>query len=121
MGWFVFSLFECVLLAFGHGLPIWVPMMFLGGLIEPLLNGSNQGIWQAKVAPDLQGRVFTARRLIVWFTNPISPIIGGTLADFLLEPAMKNQASDFLVSSRRLRVRDPEAVCRSLILSADLA
>ena len=59
----------------------------------PLINGSNQAIWQAKVAPDVQGRVFSARRLIAWFTNPISPIIGGTLADFVLEPAMKAQTS----------------------------
>jgi hypothetical protein len=37
----------------------------------------------------VQGRVFSARRLIAWLTNPISPIIGGTLSDFVLEPAMK--------------------------------
>jgi hypothetical protein len=54
-----------------------------------LVNTSNQTIWQSKVAPDAQGRVFSARRLIAWFTNPITPIIGGTLADFVLEPAMK--------------------------------
>jgi hypothetical protein len=28
--------------------------------------------------------------LIAWFANPISPIIGGTLADFVLEPAMRS-------------------------------
>jgi len=54
-----------------------------------LVNGSNQAIWQSKVAPDLQGRVFSARRLIAWITNPISPIIAGTLADFVLEPAAR--------------------------------
>jgi DHA3 family macrolide efflux protein-like MFS transporter len=27
--------------------------------------------------------------LIAWSTQPIAPIIGGTLADFVLEPAMK--------------------------------
>ena len=63
-----------------------VLMEMIGG---PLINSSNQAIWQAKVAPDVQGRVFSARRLIAWFTNPISPIIAGTLADFVLEPAMK--------------------------------
>jgi len=41
----------------------------------------------------VQGRVFTARRLIAWSTQPISPLIGGTLADFVLEPAMKNGGS----------------------------
>ena len=41
----------------------------------------------------MQGRVFSARRLIAWFTNPISPIIAGTLADFVLEPAMRTDSS----------------------------
>jgi hypothetical protein len=90
----------------GHGLPIWDPGCFLSGLFIPLVNGSNQAIWQAKVAPDLQGRVFSARRLIAWFTNPISPIIGGTLSDFVLEPAMKTQSSRILSFLRAfLRVR----------------
>ena len=44
---------------------------------------------QSKVAPDLQGRVFSARRLIAWLTNPISPLIGGVLVDFVLEPAAR--------------------------------
>jgi hypothetical protein len=26
--------------------------------------------------------------MIAWFTNPISPLIGGLLADYVLEPAM---------------------------------
>jgi len=93
LGWMVSSIFGSVIFGFGRGLPVWIPAILLGGLFGPLINGSNQAIWQAKVAPDLQGRVFSARRLIAWFTNPISPIIGGTLADFVLEPAMKAQNS----------------------------
>jgi hypothetical protein len=54
-----------------------------------LIDGSNQAIWQAKVAPDLQGRVFSARMLIAWVTNPISPLIAGLLGDYVLEPAMR--------------------------------
>ncbi len=73
------------------GLPLWIPFMVLTTLVIPLINTSNQSIWQSKVAPDVQGRVFSARRLIAWVTSPISPIIGGTLADFVLEPAMKTQ------------------------------
>jgi MFS family permease len=70
-------------------LPIWLIGITVGWLFIPIINGSNQAIWQAKVAPDVQGRVFSARRLIAWFTNPIAPIIAGTLADFVLEPAMR--------------------------------
>jgi len=77
--------------AFGTvtGLPLWITFSALFAFVIPLVNTSNQALWQAKVAPDLQGRVFSARRLIAWFTQPISPIIGGTLADFVMEPAMQ--------------------------------
>ena len=70
------------------GLPVWMAGMIFGALVSPLIDSSNQSIWQAKVAPDVQGRVFSARRLIAWMTNPISPVIGGALADYVLEPSM---------------------------------
>ncbi len=72
----------------GQALPVWIITSVLASLVGPLINASNQSIWMAKVAPDVQGRVFSARRLIAWSTQPISPIIAGTLADFVLEPAM---------------------------------
>jgi DHA3 family macrolide efflux protein-like MFS transporter len=93
LGWMLSSLGASIIFGLGHDLTVWIPAVLFGGLFVPLVNASNQAIWQAKVAPDLQGRVFSARRLIAWFTNPISPIIGGTLADFVLEPAMKAQNS----------------------------
>ena len=93
LGWAYSGLIGTTLLGLKYGLPLWIPVMILGSLSMPLINGSNQAIWQAKVAPDLQGRVFSARRLIAWFANPISPIIGGTLADFVLEPAMRTQSA----------------------------
>ncbi len=88
LGWILCGL-SMAMLGFGSNLPMWVAFMLLNMLLVPLINTSNQSIWQAKVAPDVQGRVFSARRLIAWFTNPISPIIAGTLADFVLEPSMQ--------------------------------
>lgn len=87
-GWMISGLGMAILGLTG-GLPTWLIGMVIGAIVIPLVNGSNQAIWQAKVAPDVQGRVFSARRLIAWFTNPISPIIAGTLADFVLEPQMR--------------------------------
>ena len=92
-GWMYSGLFGTVIFGLKFGLPAWITGNLRGGLAIPLINGSHQAIWQSKVAPDLQGRVFSARRLIAWFTNPISPIIGGTLADFVLEPAMKSNGA----------------------------
>jgi hypothetical protein len=75
------------------GLPVWIVGVVIASLAGPLMNGSNQAIWQSKVAPDVQGRVFSARRLIAWFAGPISPIIAGSLADFVLEPQMRVTSS----------------------------
>lgn len=91
LGWMISSV-GLMLIGIGQGLPIWLPAMFLTSLVSPLVNTSNQAIWQSKVAPDVQGRVFSARRLIAWFTNPISPIIAGALADFVFEPAMSSNS-----------------------------
>src|SRR5829696_3194765 len=90
-GWIVCSIFLAVI-GIGTTIPVWIVASALSTFFAPLINGSNQAIWQAKVAPDLQGRVFSARRLIAWMTNPISPIIAGTLADYVLEPAMRTQS-----------------------------
>lgn len=92
LGWAI-SAVGLMALGVGQGLIIWLPAIFITELVSPLVNTSNQAIWQAKVAPDVQGRVFSARRLIAWFTNPISPIIAGVLADYVFEPAMRGDTA----------------------------
>jgi uncharacterized repeat protein (TIGR01451 family) len=91
-GWVVSGLLF-TLVGFGQSLPIWAVAAFLGSFMVPIINGSNQAIWQAKVAPDVQGRVFSIRRLIAWFVSPISALLAGPLADLVLEPAMKEGGS----------------------------
>lgn len=89
-GWIISGFFFS-LVGLGTQIPLWVGALALSTILVPLINGSNQAIWQSKVVPDLQGRVFSARTLIAWMTNPISPLIAGTLADYVLEPAMRVQ------------------------------
>lgn len=88
LGWGLSGLSFAVL-GIGQDLSIWIPFFLISMSVSALINTSNQAIWQTKVAPDLQGRVFSARRLIAWFTNPIAPMIAGLLADYVMEPAMK--------------------------------
>jgi MFS family permease len=92
LGWMVTGIGSAIL-GFTGGLPVWIVGVAIASVISPLVNSSNQAIWQAKVAPDVQGRVFSARRLIAWLTNPISPIIAGTLADYVVEPQMRVTSS----------------------------
>ncbi len=83
------SLFGHVFMGVGQVVLIWAFASFARAFFLPLLNGSNQAIWQAKVAPDVQGRVFAARRMIAQITGPLSILLAGPLADRIFEPAMQ--------------------------------
>ena len=78
-----------LVLGIGQTLSFWLVGAFFTMFFIPVLNGSNQAIWQAKVAPDVQGRVFATRRLIAQITGPLAMLTAGPLADQLFEPAMQ--------------------------------
>lgn len=89
LGWIISSMGGMLLLGMGRGLPVWVISAFVGSFLVPVVNSSNQSIWQAKVPPDIQGKVFSARRMIAWLVNPLAALIAGPLADQVMEPAMQ--------------------------------
>lgn len=84
------SIFSQTLMGIGQGVFVWATASFMGQFLIPILNGSNQAIWQAKVAPDVQGRVFAVRRLIAQVTAPFATAVAGPLADNVFEPAMQH-------------------------------
>jgi len=51
------------------GLSKTLTMLIISGLIisipNVIANASSQAIWQSKVSPTLQGRVFSARRVML--------------------------------------------------------
>ncbi|HVF59527.1 MAG TPA: MFS transporter [Thermoanaerobaculia bacterium] len=55
----------------------------------PIVEGCSQAIWQSKVAPDLQGRVFAVRRMVAWSTLPLGYLLAGPLADHVFEPLLR--------------------------------
>ncbi|MCE7984181.1 MAG: MFS transporter [Caldilinea sp. CFX5] len=89
MGMVLSSLLGSFVLGIGQSVPVWLVGAFFAMFFIPVLNGSNQAIWQAKVAPDVQGRVFATRRLIAQITAPLAMLTAGPLADRLFEPAMQ--------------------------------
>lgn len=68
--------------------PGWAAAAFALALFIPVVNGCNQTIWQLKVPPELQGRVFAARRLVAQLSIPLAMLAVGPLADRLFEPAL---------------------------------
>ncbi len=89
LGWILCSLGGQALMGVSQSLPIWLVAGFLWIFFVPLINASNQSIWQAKVEADVQGRVFAARRAIAWLIMPLAQLIAGPLADRVFEPAMQ--------------------------------
>jgi hypothetical protein len=54
----------------------------------PIMAGCNQTIWQVKVPPELQGRVFATRAMIAGSCLPLAYLIAGPLADYIFEPLL---------------------------------
>ena len=71
----------------------WALGAFIMMSFNPIINGSNQAIWQSKVPPEMQGRVFSARAFIALISNPIAMAISGPLSDGFLLPGMMEGGS----------------------------
>ena len=56
---------------------------FLGTATSPMLNAHSQAIWQSHAPREMQGRVFSIRRLIAWAIRPLSTASAGMLAGIL--------------------------------------
>ena len=74
------------------GISPLIPVMAVAGFFlmftMPIINGSSQAIWQSKVDPDVQGRVFSVRRMIAWSMTPLAYIVAGPLADRVFKPLL---------------------------------
>jgi MFS family permease len=62
--------------------------LFVALLALPIVNGCSQTIWQTKVPPGVQGRVFAVRRVIAQATAPVGQLAAGPLADHLAKPLL---------------------------------
>ena len=89
LGCIVSSLFMPGILGLGNSLMVWAAALFFGFAINPIITGSSQAIWQIKIAPAIQGRVFAARRMVAALSVPIAQLLAGPLADYVFEPAMR--------------------------------
>jgi MFS family permease len=52
----------------------------------PVVNTASQVVWQLKVAPGIQGRVFSLRRMLAQAASPLAIVLAGPLADRVFEP-----------------------------------
>lgn len=79
---------ENFLLAFGKSSVLWCIGAVLGWLFIPLMNANMDVIFRTKIPTDMQGRVYSARNTLQFFTIPLGYFLGGVLVDEVFEPFM---------------------------------
>jgi MFS family permease len=82
-----------VLVGLRASLPLITVGIFLLMATVPIVNTSSQVLWQTKVAPAVQGRVFALRRMIASAISPVAIIAAGPLADGVFEPLMADDGA----------------------------
>lgn len=76
-------------LAFGKTVPLWTIGAALGWLFIPLMGTNMDVLFRTHIPVEMQGRVFSTRNTLQFFTIPVGYLLGGFLVDHVFEPFMK--------------------------------
>lgn len=94
-GTMLFSLtVENFLLAFTRVPALWCLGQILGWLAVPVMNANLDVILRTTIPVDIQGRVYSCRNTLQFFTIPIGFLTGGLLVDQVWEPIMSGVRED---------------------------
>lgn len=80
---------ENFLLAFGRSPIAWCVGAVLGWLFIPLMNANMDVILRTAIPRGMQGRIWSCRNALQFFTIPIGLFLGGFLTDSVFEPFME--------------------------------
>lgn len=84
---------ENFFLAFGRSVYVWCFGAVLGWIAIPVMNGNMDALFRNHIPIEIQGRVYSARNTLQFFTIPIGYCVGGILVDKVFEPIMALQKS----------------------------
>jgi DHA3 family macrolide efflux protein-like MFS transporter len=87
---------ENFILAFGKSTPIWCFGAILGWIFIPVMNANMDVLFRTKIPIEMQGRVYSARNTLQFFTIPLGYLCGGVLVDRVFEPFMAEQPAGSL-------------------------
>ena len=79
---------ENFILALGNGIPIWCAGAAVAWIGIPVMNANMDVVLRRNIPLQMQGRVYSARNTLQFFTIPLGYIIGGVLVDRVFEPFM---------------------------------
>ncbi|NJK44179.1 MAG: MFS transporter [Pleurocapsa sp. SU_196_0] len=77
LGGMLLYAFGLMLTGIGQNALPWVLASLTMAAMHPLIGASSGAIWQAKVAPALQGRVLAARQTLGFISSPLGTLLAG--------------------------------------------
>lgn len=83
---------ENFILAFCHTPFMWCVGQIFGWLVIPLMGANLDVVLRTNIPVHMQGRVFSCRNTLQFFTIPIGNFLGGFLTDEVFEPLMARQS-----------------------------
>ena len=97
-GTMLFSLtIENFILAFTRIPALWCIGQFFGWMVVPIMNANLDVILRTTIPVEMQGRVYSCRNTLQFFTIPVGFFLGGLLVDQVCEPMMaREQAGSWL-------------------------
>ncbi|OKP97038.1 MFS transporter [Paenibacillus sp. P46E] len=87
---------ENFILAFGRSTPVWCLGAILGWIFIPVMNANMDVLFRSTIPIEMQGRVYSARNTLQFFTIPVGYLCGGVLVDRVFEPFMAGQPMNSL-------------------------
>ncbi|MBO5252741.1 MAG: MFS transporter [Clostridia bacterium] len=88
---------ENFMLAFCHTPVMWCMAQVIGWLPIPLMNANLDVVLRTGIPIEMQGRVFSCRNTLQFFTIPIGYFLGGFLTDNVFEPLLLRQSAESLL------------------------
>ena len=87
---------ENFMLSFSRNPAIWCLGAFLGWLCIPVMNTNLDALMRSSIPSGIQGRVYSARNVLQFFTIPLGYLAGGFLVDAVFEPFMADKSDTVL-------------------------
>ena len=88
---------ENLMLAFGRTVPVWCLAGVLGWLFIPVMSANMDTLFRHTIPAEMQGRVYSARNTLQFFTIPLGYFLGGVLVDRVFEPLMAKVPGNCLI------------------------
>lgn len=90
---------ENFVLAFSRQPVLWCAGQVIGWVLVPVMNANLDVVLRTTIPADMQGRVYSCRNTLQFFTIPIGFFFGGFAVDEICEPVMSAASADGILTA----------------------